>query len=94
MCRLLKGGHSDPIDNVPTVGKYAGMTLKEYIKAGHATITQIGLSVGVSEHAVRKWVYGQREPDIETAIKLSEITGGAVTVAELARSVAGSREAA
>lgn len=70
------------------------MTLKEYLKAGHLTIAQIGHTLDVSEHAVRKWAYGQREPDIETAVKLSEITGGLVSVPELARGVASSREAA
>lgn len=42
-------------------------------------------------HAVRKWKYGEREPDAGTIVRIKEITGGAVTVedwAQQAREVA------
>lgn len=64
------------------------MTLREYIALGEQSITQIGLHLGVSEHAVRKWAYGQREPDIDMAVSIEELTGGKVTVPELSRTQA------
>lgn len=65
-----------------------GMTLREYITSGRGTTTQIGQATGVSEHGVRKWVYGQREPDIDTALTIERHTDGLVTVAELSKSAA------
>lgn len=79
---------------VPTVGMLLVMTLKQYIDAGLGTITQIGHQLGVSEHGVRKWVYGQREPDLDTAVRIEELTGGHVTVADLSKSSARSGIAA
>lgn len=72
------------------------MTLKEYIAAGHGTIAQMGADLGVSDHGVRKWMYGQRDPDLDTAVRIEELTGGKVTVAELLKShvVAKAAEAA
>lgn len=64
------------------------MTLKEYIAAGHANLTQIGQALNVSEHGVRKWMYGQREPDIDMAVAIERLTDGVVTVAELSKSAA------
>lgn len=73
---------------MPIVGNIVCMTLREYIATGAHSIAQIGQVLGVSDHAVRKWVYGQREPDLTTALKIEVLTGGRVTVSGLQRSKA------
>lgn len=59
------------------------MTLKEYIASGNIDISHMAYSLGVSEHAVHKWVYGQRSPSLENALRIVEITGGKVSLAEM-----------
>lgn len=39
---------------------------------------------GCTGHAVKKWKYGEREPDAVTIIRIEEITGGRVTVRDWA----------
>lgn len=56
------------------------MTLKEYIKTGASNIPTLASSLGVSVHAVHKWVYGQRTPPLETALAIVKITGGKVAL--------------
>lgn len=59
------------------------MTLKEYIKSGTTDITTMAYTLGVSEGAVHKWVYEQRRPNLETALKIVQITKGAVGLKSL-----------
>ena len=73
---------------LPTVGNISGMTLKTYLKESGLSLTEFGDLLGVSEHAVRKWVYGQRTPDLKMAVEIERITGGKVTVAVLAERAA------
>jgi transcriptional regulator with XRE-family HTH domain len=61
------------------------MTLKQYLTDNGISLTQFGYNVGVSEHAVRKWIYGQRRPDLEMMLKIEESTSGNVAVADWAR---------
>jgi len=70
---------------VPTVGNKRIMTLKQYLSDNDISLTQFGYSVGVSEHAVRKWVYGQRRPDLEMMLQIEQCTEGNVAVADWAR---------
>ena len=81
-----KGGCLSPIDKVPIVGNVMGMTLKEYIKTGASDIPQLAYALGVSEHAVHKWVYGQRSPSLENALEIVKLTGGAVPLELLVKS--------
>ena len=64
------------------------MTIREYIKAGNSTPADMADTLGVSEHAIRKWVYGQRRPDLEMMLKIEACTEGEVTVADWARATA------
>lgn len=73
------------VDLVPTMGNKRIMTLKQYIADNGISLTQFGCSLGVSEHAVRKWIYGQRRPDLEMMLKIQESTAGTVAVADWAR---------
>lgn len=59
------------------------MTLKDYIKTPANNIPTLASSLGVSDHAVRKWVYGQRTPSLEMALKIVAVTGGKVALASL-----------
>ena len=83
-----KDGRDSLLTVLPIVGTLSDMTLKEYIEAGLGDIAQIGQALGMSEHGVRKWVYGQREPDLDMAVRIEDLTGGKVTVADLSKSSA------
>lgn len=65
------------------MGNIAVMTLREYIRAGKSDIPTIAHAVQVSEGAVHKWVYGQRQPGLTAAMAVERFTGGEVTVHEL-----------
>lgn len=60
------------------MGNTNPMTLKEYIKSGTDDIPTMAKSLGVSPHAVHKWIYGQREPSLAMAIEIVRLTGGQV----------------
>jgi len=78
---------------VPIVGNIRGMTLKQYLADNGISLTQFGHSLGVSEHAVRKWVYGQRTPDAQMALAIERLTEGAVDAAAISPAVAAVRAA-
>ena len=78
-----KHGFQVVLDKVPIVGNHTPMTLKEYIKAGHSDMSQVAEALGVSEHAVHKWMYGQRTPSLQTALDIVRVTGGKVELASL-----------
>ena len=61
------------------------MTLREYIETGKTDATTLAYTLGVSEHAVHKWIYGQRSPHLATAIKIVEITKGKVKLQDLVK---------
>lgn len=61
------------------MGNKKGMTLKEYIETGNQSIASMAYTLGVSEHAVHKWVYGQRTPTRNLMVKIFDATGGQVT---------------
>lgn len=63
----------------------AFMTLKQYLADNGISLTQFGHSVGVSEGAVHKWVYGQRRPNLEMMLKIEGATKGAVAVVDWAK---------
>ena len=65
-----------------------GMTLREYIKSGASTIDLMADRLGVSPHAVHKWVYGQRTPPLAMALEIEKVTGGKVDLASLVKAAA------
>ena len=62
------------------------MTLMEYIKSGRMTIPSMATALGVSTHGLRKWVYGQRAPDLATALEIVRLSGGKIKIATLVKS--------
>ena len=59
------------------------MTLKEYFKTSKCSMAKMAYAIGVSEHAIHKWVYGQRAPHLKTALKIVEFTKGKVKLTDL-----------
>lgn len=70
------------------MGNITGMTLREYIETGESDIDTLARSVGVSRHAIHKWIYGQRSPHLATALKIEKVTRGKVTLRELVKASA------
>lgn len=68
---------------MPTVGILAGMKLIDYLKGNGETVSDFAARAEEPENTIRKIVYGQRQPSLPLAVKISELTGGAVTEAEL-----------
>lgn len=60
------------------------MDLKTYLKTNRIKLRDFAADIGETETAVRKWVYGQRQPGLTSALAVERHTGGAVTCAELA----------
>ena len=89
MCRVLtknsfaclgNSGRLSALDMVPNMGIIGGMNIREYINSGVSDIATLADRLGVSRHAVHKWVYGQRRPSLEMMIEIADVTGGAVAV--------------
>ena len=69
------------------------MNLKDYIAAHSLSLADFGelLDPPVSEHAVRKWVYGQRTPDPENALAIERATKGIVSASAMSPIIAQAR---
>ncbi len=61
------------------------MTLREYMKSGASSIDKMAAHLGVSPHAVHKWVYGQRTPPLGTALEIVKVSGGKVDLPSLVK---------
>lgn len=83
--RVGKDGRICLLTSLPIVGTLSGMTLKEYIKAGKSDTSQLAAHLGVTEHAIHKWVYGQRTPSLKTAMEIVRLTGGEVELYTLVK---------
>jgi len=59
------------------------MTLRDYFKSGKCDMATMAYAIGVSEHAIHKWVYGQRSPHLKHALKVVEFTKGKVKLTDL-----------
>lgn len=59
------------------------MRLIDHLKAVDKTVAAFAEQIGESENTVRKIVYGQRQPSLPLAVKISAATKGAVTEADL-----------
>jgi transcriptional regulator with XRE-family HTH domain len=59
------------------------MKLIDHLKERGETVADFAKRTGEAESTIRKIVYGQRQPSLPLAVKISEFTGGAVTEADL-----------
>jgi plasmid maintenance system antidote protein VapI len=59
------------------------MTLLEHLKRHGKAISAFAGEIGEAENTIRKIAYGQRQPSLPLAVKISEATGGETTPAEL-----------
>jgi len=59
------------------------MKLLDYLQGEKIPVTEFAARVGVADNTIRKIVYGQRQPSLPLAVKISAATGGATTPGEL-----------
>ena len=59
------------------------MKLLDYLKATNTAVSEFAARIGEAENTIRKIVYGQRQPSLPLAVKISEATGGATSPGEL-----------
>lgn len=59
------------------------MMLLDHLKQTGTSVADFAASLGEAENTIRKIAYGQRQPSLPLAIKISNATGGAVPPADL-----------
>lgn len=59
------------------------MKLIDHLKAVGKTVAAFAEEIGEAENTVRKIVYGQRQPSLPLAVKISAATGGDVLEADM-----------
>lgn len=59
------------------------MTLIDHLKASQIKVADFAALIHEPENTIRKIVYGQRQPSLPLAVKISEATNGAVPIAAL-----------
>ena len=64
------------------------MKLLDYLKSRNETVADFASRIGEAENTVRKIVYGQRQPSLPLALKISEATDGSTTPGELLKEAA------
>jgi plasmid maintenance system antidote protein VapI len=64
------------------------MKLLDYLKEKQETVADFATRVGEAENTIRKIVYGQRQPSLPLAVKISDATGGATAPGELLKEAA------
>ncbi len=64
------------------------MTLNDHLKQRRLTVAEFAASLCETENTIRKIVYGQRQPSLPLAVKISTATGGEVSPADLMLPVA------
>jgi hypothetical protein len=71
------------------------MKLIEYMRANALDDETMADRVGsITSHGIRKLKYGERKPSLAIAVRIEEVTGGAVTASEWIRNDQPSAEAA
>ena len=60
------------------------MKLIDYLKDRNETVAGFAERIGEAENTIRKIAYGQRQPSLPLAVKISEATGGATSPGDLA----------
>jgi DNA-binding transcriptional regulator YdaS (Cro superfamily) len=62
------------------------MKLLDYMRQEGVDDAAMAAAIGdCSDHAVRKWKYGERRPDADRMLRIQEITSGKVTLRDWAR---------
>ena len=64
------------------------MKLIDYLRDRSETVADFAARIGEAENTIRKIVYGQRQPSLPLAIKISEATDGATSPGELVKEAA------
>ena len=64
------------------------MKLIDYLKDKPETVSDFAARIGEAENTIRKIVYGQRQPSLPLAVKISEATDGKTSPGELVREAA------
>lgn len=64
------------------------MRLIDYLKTRNITVAEFAATIGEAENTVRKIVYGQRQPSLPLAVKISEATGGETPPSDLIKDAA------
>lgn len=59
------------------------MKLIDHLKAHNLTVAEFASKIGEAENTVRKIVYGQRQPSLPLAVKITAATNGAVGSSDL-----------
>ncbi|KPH66024.1 MULTISPECIES: helix-turn-helix domain-containing protein [Novosphingobium] len=59
------------------------MKLLDYLKAEKVAVSEFANRVGEAETTIRKIVYGQRQPSLPLAVKISDATGGKTKPSEM-----------
>lgn len=59
------------------------MKLLDYLQDQKIPVSEFAARVGVADNTIRKIVYGQRQPSLPLAVKISEATGGKTAPGEL-----------
>lgn len=59
------------------------MKLQDYLKERRETVADFSARISEPETTIRKIVYGQRQPSLPLAVKISEATEGAVLPGEM-----------
>jgi len=59
------------------------MKLLDYLKDRSETVAEFAVRIGEAENTIRKIVYGQRQPSLPLAVKISEATDGATKPGDL-----------
>lgn len=63
--------------------KYAGSKLAEYIAANTKTVSAFAAQIGVNTSAITRVLKGERRPSYDLMVKISEATGGAVSLNDI-----------
>jgi DNA-binding XRE family transcriptional regulator len=59
------------------------MTLLDYLKSIGENVAVFAERIGEAETTIRKIAYGQRQPSLPLAVKITEATNGSVTAADM-----------
>lgn len=68
---------------MPCWGILLDMKLLAYLKDRDETVYNFAVRIGEPDNTIRKIVYGQRQPSLPLAIKISAATDGEVSPNEL-----------
>jgi transcriptional regulator with XRE-family HTH domain len=59
------------------------MNLRDYLSAETISLTEFAARLGVPITTAHGYVSGRRMPPLDAAVRIEELTGGAVTVRDL-----------